>query len=264
MHIQVCKTERVFHVGDVIRKLRKERNWTVEELAEKAGVGKMTVSSIERGEANYRRETVEKIAAALDTSTARLEVQASPSEELLFADLSKQPMLSHPMYSGVDFNAPLPPRHVSSQRDIQFVSLPLLTQPIAAGAPIEIDGEVNDELAFRNDFVRRFVEPLCLRVGSDQFSMVPTVLPGDVVVIDRDEQKRLRPVNDSIYALNLDGGGTLKRVEIVHDVLVISSDNQDKNAYPSITRDLTDIDLLKVIIGEVVWQARYFGSGKRF
>lgn len=60
----------VFHVGDVIRKRRNERGWTIEELAEQAHVNKATVSQVERGEANYRRETLDKIARALDLSGA--------------------------------------------------------------------------------------------------------------------------------------------------------------------------------------------------
>ena len=61
----------MFHVGDVIRKLRLERGWTGEALAREAGVNKMTVSAIERGE-NHTREKLQAIARALglpDSST---------------------------------------------------------------------------------------------------------------------------------------------------------------------------------------------------
>lgn len=66
----VCENRRVFHVGDVVRKLRLERGWTIEELGERAGVNKATVSAIERGESNAREETLAKLAASLGTTTA--------------------------------------------------------------------------------------------------------------------------------------------------------------------------------------------------
>jgi transcriptional regulator with XRE-family HTH domain len=53
----------MFTVGDVVRKLRIDRDWTVEELAKRAVVNKMTVSGIERGE-NYTRRTMDAIAKA--------------------------------------------------------------------------------------------------------------------------------------------------------------------------------------------------------
>jgi transcriptional regulator with XRE-family HTH domain len=55
----------VFHVGHVIRQLRTDQGWTIDDLAARAHVGKMTVSGIERGERNYRRHTLDALARAL-------------------------------------------------------------------------------------------------------------------------------------------------------------------------------------------------------
>jgi transcriptional regulator with XRE-family HTH domain len=71
MGISICNSTAVFHVGDVIRKLRRDRKWKVEQLARAAGVAKMTVSAIERG-ANYRRDTIDQLAAALGTTVAEM------------------------------------------------------------------------------------------------------------------------------------------------------------------------------------------------
>jgi phage repressor protein C with HTH and peptisase S24 domain len=59
----------VFHVGDVIRKLRQGRGWNVENLAQQAGIDKMTVSRIERGE-GARQESLDKIARAFGLISA--------------------------------------------------------------------------------------------------------------------------------------------------------------------------------------------------
>jgi phage repressor protein C with HTH and peptisase S24 domain len=55
----------MFGVGDVIRKLRKDRQLTIEELADKAGVGKMTLLHLENDNRDVRGSTINKVAAAL-------------------------------------------------------------------------------------------------------------------------------------------------------------------------------------------------------
>jgi transcriptional regulator with XRE-family HTH domain len=61
----------MFGVGDVVRKLRLARNWTIADLATRAAVNKMTVSAIERG-SNYTRDSLDAIARAfgLDNATS--------------------------------------------------------------------------------------------------------------------------------------------------------------------------------------------------
>lgn len=51
--------------------LRKRAGLSQEELAERAGIGKITISRLERG-ANARYDTIDKLAEALGTTRARL------------------------------------------------------------------------------------------------------------------------------------------------------------------------------------------------
>lgn len=53
------------HIGTVLRGLRKERNWTLEQLAEATGVSKPMLGQIERGESNPTVVTLWKIASGL-------------------------------------------------------------------------------------------------------------------------------------------------------------------------------------------------------
>ena len=59
-------------VGDVTRKLRKRRRLSVAELAQRAGVNKSTVGSLERGTREPDTATVQKVADALDVSVLKL------------------------------------------------------------------------------------------------------------------------------------------------------------------------------------------------
>jgi transcriptional regulator with XRE-family HTH domain len=59
----------MFHIGDVVRKLRLARGWTIPELADRAGLNKQTVSNIERGD-NYTRDSLTALALALGLPSA--------------------------------------------------------------------------------------------------------------------------------------------------------------------------------------------------
>ncbi len=152
-----------------------------------------------------------------------------------------------------------------------FAALPLLARPIAAGRPLEIepDPDRDQALAFSDYFVARFTRPVCLRVGRGEESMVPTIVPGDVVVIDQRPERRIRPKAGHIFAVNFapltgEAGGALKRIEVSQGMLIVASDNPDKVKYGTLVVPLSDgLNLLDVLKGEVVWRGQYVGSGKR-
>ncbi|AZK45700.1 helix-turn-helix domain-containing protein [Paenibacillus lentus] len=53
-------------VGSRIRKIRKSKNWTQEQLAEAATLHYSYIGGVERGDRNISLETLEKIVTALD------------------------------------------------------------------------------------------------------------------------------------------------------------------------------------------------------
>lgn len=64
--------ESLFHIGDVVRKLRDRRKWNQTMLGEKSGgLDKGTISRVEEG-ANVKRETIEAVARGLGLTMAQL------------------------------------------------------------------------------------------------------------------------------------------------------------------------------------------------
>jgi transcriptional regulator with XRE-family HTH domain len=60
------------HPGKRVRMLRAERDWSLEELADKAQIHKMNLSKLERGLVDPRVGTLQKIADAFGVSTGSL------------------------------------------------------------------------------------------------------------------------------------------------------------------------------------------------
>ncbi|MBN1617741.1 helix-turn-helix transcriptional regulator [Candidatus Dojkabacteria bacterium] len=61
--------EKSQHIGEIIQELRKKKDMTQEELAQKSGVSYTTLIKIERGSVqNPTVKTIKRIADALDAS----------------------------------------------------------------------------------------------------------------------------------------------------------------------------------------------------
>ena len=68
-------------LGNNIKTLRKDRNWTQEYLAEQAGISVPFMTQIELARKQASLEVIEKIAKALNVPYSSLFIQASDSIE---------------------------------------------------------------------------------------------------------------------------------------------------------------------------------------
>lgn len=55
----------MFGIGDVVKKLREAKEWTLDDLAAKSGVNRMTLSHLENENRDPRGSTISKVATAL-------------------------------------------------------------------------------------------------------------------------------------------------------------------------------------------------------
>ncbi|MCK6513311.1 helix-turn-helix domain-containing protein [Myxococcota bacterium] len=67
-------------LGERIRALRKQKGWTLKDLAERADVSWSMISHIERGERTGTMQILAKIAEALDVSPSLLQEDVEPEQ----------------------------------------------------------------------------------------------------------------------------------------------------------------------------------------
>lgn len=59
---------------------------------------------------------------------------------------------------------------------------------------------------------------------------------------------------DRIYAVNVDGGATLKRIVKVEGGIALVADNPDKESYPTVDVPIEEgQSLFDIVIGEAIW-----------
>ena len=82
-----------------LKKIREEKGFTIEKLAEKAGLGKGTIGDIETGRRNGSRKSLEKISVALGLTKKE---KTDLFSYLLPEEIRKSMKAMEPMYSALD------------------------------------------------------------------------------------------------------------------------------------------------------------------
>jgi transcriptional regulator with XRE-family HTH domain len=70
--INIVKISILRRFGDRVKSIRKAKGWSQEDLAEKAGLHRTYIGSIERSERNISLLNIERIAKALDVEIEKL------------------------------------------------------------------------------------------------------------------------------------------------------------------------------------------------
>lgn len=83
-------------LGTRIRKLRKKKGWSQEELADICGLHRSHMGEIERGRANITLATLEIIAQKLQTNPATLLKDLAGEPQYYPAKTEKKEALHHP------------------------------------------------------------------------------------------------------------------------------------------------------------------------
>jgi len=236
-------------IGGNLKRLRARAKLQQGEVAEKVGVPQSQFSRWETDFATPDMASLLRVAPALHTTIDEIVAGVDEAYDAVLRSRLEAVARSHEPTGLLNVSTP--------DGDRDFAAVPLLAGRIAAGHPLVIeDHDIAEYLALPKTVIGRagVTKPYCVRVGRDQRSMFPTIHPGATVLLDCADAKRERPTNGRIYAVNVDGGSTLKRVVVSGGVVFLSSDNIDKAEYPmrEITSDDDHTELPSIIVGEAI------------
>lgn len=158
------------------------------------------------------------------------------------------------------------PKKISSMPGVEgpiednYLAVPLASMPVAAGAGIIPEEKIRSWILVwtGQEAIRHRTNLAAIEIGKGQFSMEPTLHPGDLVLIDRNDTIPQDPPGN-IYLVQSpdDDGLAIKRVRLQRkngqELVVFFSDNMD---YLPEIFDLDvdyDGDLKRAIKGRVIW-----------
>ena len=89
----------------------------------------------------------------------------------------------------------------SGHGEAGHASVALWRGSVGRATPFPDAADPAGALLFPASFLCRFTRPVLLCVGVGEDVMSPLIQPGDLVLVDRAERSRRRPVFDSIYVI---------------------------------------------------------------
>ena len=230
--------------GSRLRSLREKNGLTRDDLSKISGISKTSLQNYELGKLP-KGSHLKKLCEILNAS----------ADWLLFGEQTKQEE-----NASVD----VPETKEKSYLDEEeYIFLPLLDGAVTAGPNGGILYERPDDMyPFKRSWIElkfgrspeRHKALLLVRVQGD--SMVPTIYPGEVVMVDTGEHDRVYIRNGKIYMIRMpDGGITLKRVVLAEKgKIVCISDNANYEPFEfEIEPGRT---ILWYILGRIRWVGR--------
>lgn len=215
---------------------------TKAELAEFAGIAP---SQVKKYQTASDMKNIEKFFAFLDKLGVNLDFEPNPEpdRDVCFVNARIAPI-------GVSIEPP---------QSEDYIAAPMVGEVGAGLGYIPQDEVKSWFLAYRHHPAVRFRRNLiAVEIGAHSTSMQPTLNPGDIVLVDRDDRDVLRP-GHMMLVTDPDGAGMIKRVSIEDKQdgdyrITFYSDNGLKHP-PMVYSLLKDYagDWDKVIAGRVIW-----------
>lgn len=220
-----------------LKKALKEANITQKELASKIGIKEYSLSRYNSGlslpNAKILIKIAEELGVTIDYLFGREIVTFSSSEkDQIRKDIKN---LNDKLEMVCAFDT---------------VAVSILTDEISVNSPIRISDRTSGSRYFASTFLKPFSKPILAYVGKKMDCMSPLILPGDLLLLDL----AIRKIKSgSIYAINLDGKGSIRRLWLENGSLILRSENPN---YDEVRVDMDYQQLNKILIGHVVWIER--------
>ena len=213
--------------------------------AELAEFAEIAPSQVKKYQTASDMKNIEKFFAFLDKLGVNLDFEPNPEPD---RDVCFVNARIAPIGEGIE-----PPQSED------YIAAPMVGEVGAGLGYIPQDEVKSWFLAYRHHPAVRFRRNLiAVEIGAHSTSMQPTLNPGDIVLVDRDDRDVLRP-GHMMLVTDPDGAGMIKRVSIEDKQdgdyrITFYSDNGLKHPpmVYSLLKDYTG-DWDKVIAGRVIW-----------
>jgi len=135
-------------------------------------------------------------------------------------------------------------------------SADFLVGSLGAGRPYPRRGDPPRRFRLSGVDISGVIQPLAVEVNAQESAMWPLICPGDVILLDRAPNERMRPRPDYIYAVNWNKKGYLGRCLRLRETLLVLADNPSARVQPPSRIPLQGTRILDVVQGRVVWLGR--------
>jgi hypothetical protein len=134
--------------------------------------------------------------------------------------------------------------------------VPVLEACLEGGKPFPSRVNSRQPRPFPVSDLAGIVSPALARLGTSEDSMLPTLWPGDLVLLDRSPLERRCPSNEGIYAISWKNKGWIARCRRAGRALAVVVDNARAAASPPETISLANREILDVVRGRIVRAGR--------
>lgn len=228
---------------EALRGTIAENHKSAQAFAEQLGINPPTLT---RWLSGQRVPSFAALAPILDAMGADLifRGEGEPSREVCF--------VSPKRLNVIDAETPIPE---------DYIAVPLASGEVAAGRGMIAEDQIKSwVLVWKNhDSVRFRTNLMAVEIGKGQSSMVPTLHPQDILLVDRDDfNSRFTPPGNIFLVREPDDSVTVKRVTIKQRngdmMLTFYSDNAVE--HPPMSYSLGEDyqgDVSRAVVGRVVW-----------
>lgn len=214
---------------------------TLTQAANELGVKYVTFRTWYNGEKSPTVESLSPVAKKLGLDFVRM--QSEPAKDVCFVNAKL-----------VDSVENMPP-----PQSEDYIAAPLVGE-VGAGQGYFPENEIKSWfLVYRNlPAIRHRSNLIAVEIAKGSVSMQPTLNPGDIVLVDRDDRSVSHPGHIMLVMDPLDCSGMIKRVSVRDETKDIQITFYSDNAahYPPMVYTLEadfDGDWSKAIVGRVIW-----------
>ena len=232
-------------IGDVILKIRKENDYTFEEIGEKLKVSRGLINDIEKDKKKVSKNMYEKLIKAFPLYKKELEIAYTEQELLMLPDSIKENL--------TNATKKVATSNLKGEQKIDYVILPLYGMASAGNGQINYMEDKIEKIKIPKIFGNPKKEDFVTKVNGD--SMEPKYSDGDLILVRTSDFIDIREMNNKEAVVDIAEERFLKKVEFEEGTGVLRLKSYN-TAYADIVVEPRELEVVRVIgtIGMIIKQ----------